>query len=375
MFVPEPVEPVRSGAPRLVEAPPLAPFSWSALLVGLVVANLTQPGAGFNVDPASLDAKAVAAYAGEARKMGVVEFLMNIVPNTVLEAFVKGDILAVIFVSVLFGCVLARMGESGKLMREVVDGGAKWVFGAINILMWAAPIGVFGAMAFTVGRFGIASLGPLVKLVVVFYLTNILFLVVVFGAIAALSGFSLVKFLVYLKEEILIVFGTSSSDAGLPGLMAKLEHLGCTKSVVGFIVPTSYIFNTVGSCIYMTMAALFVAQATNTELTVMQQVAIFAVAILTSKGASGVTGASFIALVATLAIVQTIPVAGMALILGIDRIMSEARALMNMIGSGLAAPVLARMQGELDVERMHAVLDGEIRFESYRGEAGAARQG
>jgi len=349
-------------------------LSTLALLVGLVVANLAQPGAGFNVDPASLDAKAVAAYAGEAKQMSVVEFLMNIVPNTVLEAFVKGDILAVVFVSVLFGCVLARMGESGKLMRELVDGGAKWVFGAINILMWAAPIGVFGAMAFTVGRFGIASLGPLVKLVVVFYLTNILFLVVVFGAIAALSGFSLVKFLVYLKEEILIVFGTSSSDAGLPGLMAKLEHLGCTKSVVGFIVPTSYIFNTVGSCIYMTMAALFVAQATNTELTVMQQVAIFAVAILTSKGASGVTGASFIALVATLAIVPTIPVAGMALILGIDRIMSEARALMNMIGSGLAAPVLARMQGELDVERMHAVLDGEIRFESYRGEGGAPRQ-
>jgi aerobic C4-dicarboxylate transport protein len=349
-------------------------LSTLALLVGLVVANLAQPGAGFNVDPASLDAKAVAAYAGEAKKMGVVEFLMNIVPNTVLEAFVKGDILAVIFVSVLFGCVLARMGESGRLMRELVDGGAKWVFGAINILMWAAPIGVFGAMAFTVGRFGIASLGPLVKLVVVFYLTNILFLVVVFGAIAALSGFSLVKLLVYLKEEILVVFGTSSSDAGLPGLMAKLEHLGCTKSVVGFIVPTSYIFNTVGSCIYMTMAALFVAQATNTELTFMQQVAIFAVAILTSKGASGVTGASFIALVATLAIVPTIPVAGMALILGIDRIMSEARALMNMIGSGLAAPVLARMQGELDVERMHAVLDGEIKFESYRGEGSAARQ-
>jgi aerobic C4-dicarboxylate transport protein len=349
-------------------------LSTLALLVGLVVGNLAQPGAGFNVDPATLDAKAVAAYAGEAKKMGVVEFLMNIVPNTVLEAFVRGDILAVIFVSVLFGCVLARMGESGKLMREFVDAGAKWVFGAINILMWAAPLGVFGAMAFTVGRYGLASLGPLVKLVIVFYLTNIAFLVVVFGAIAALSGFSLVKFLVYLKEEILVVFGTSSSDAGLPGLMAKLEHLGCTKSVVGFIVPTSYIFNTVGSCIYMTMAALFVAQATNTELTFMQQVAIFAVAILTSKGASGVTGASFIALVATLAIVPTIPVAGMALILGIDRIMSEARALMNMIGSGLAAPVLARMQGELDVKRMHAVLDGEIKFEDYRVERNAPRQ-
>jgi aerobic C4-dicarboxylate transport protein len=349
-------------------------LSTLALLVGLVVANLAQPGAGFNVDPASLDAKAVAAYAGEAKKMSVIEFLMNIVPSTVLDAFAKGDILAVVFISVLFGCVLARMGEKGRLMREVVDAGAKWVFGVINVLMWAAPAGVFGAMAFTVGRFGIASLGPLVKLVVVFYLTNILFLAVVFGAIAALSGFSLVKFLAYIKEEILVVFGTSSSDAGLPGLMAKLEHLGVAKSVVGFVVPTSYIFNTVGSCIYMTMAAMFIAQATNTELTVMQQVAIFAVAILTSKGASGVTGAAFIALVATLSVVPTIPVAGMALILGIDRIMSEARALMNMIGSGLAAPVLARLQGELDVKRMHAVLDGEIKFEDYRVERNAPRK-
>ena len=353
----------RLGGAALIYFLALSTF---ALLVGLVVGNLAQPGTGFNVDPATLDAKAVAGYAGEAKKMSVVEFLMNIVPSTVIDAFAKGDILAVIFVSVLFGCVLARMGDSGKLMRELVDAGAKWVFGVINVMMWAAPIGVFGAMAFTVGRYGLASLGPLVKLIIVFYLTNLLFLVLVFGAIAALSGFSLVKFLLYIKEEILIVFGTSSSDSGLPGLMAKMEYLGCSKSVVGFVVPTSYIFNTVGSSIYMTMAAMFVAQATNTELTFMQQAAIFAVAILTSKGASGVTGASFIALVATLAIVPTIPVAGMALILGIDRIMSEARALMNMIGSGLAAAVLAKFEGELDIERMRTVLDGELKFEDYR---------
>ena len=353
----------RLGGAALIYFLALSTF---ALLVGLVVGNLAQPVTGFNVDPATLDAKAVAGYAGEAKKMSVVEFLMNIVPSTVIDAFAKGDILAVIFVSVLFGCVLARMGDSGKLMRELVDAGAKWVFGVINVMMWAAPIGVFGAMAFTVGRYGLASLGPLVKLIIVFYLTNLLFLVLVFGAIAALSGFSLVKFLLYIKEEILIVFGTSSSDSGLPGLMAKMEYLGCSKSVVGFVVPTSYIFNTVGSSIYMTMAAMFVAQATNTELTFMQQAAIFAVAILTSKGASGVTGASFIALVATLAIVPTIPVAGMALILGIDRIMSEARALMNMIGSGLAAVVLAKFESELDVERMRAVLDGELKFEDYR---------
>ena len=353
----------RLGGAALVYFFALSTF---ALLVGLVVCNLVQPGAGFNVDPATLDAKAVASYAGEAKKMSVVEFLMNIVPNTVVDAFAKGDILAVIFVSVLFGCVLAHMGDSGKLMRDLVDGAARWIFGAINAIMWAAPIGVFGAMAFTVGRYGLASLGPLVKLIVTFYLTNLLFLIVVFGGIAALSGFSLIKFLGYIKEEILIVFGTSSSDSGLPGLMAKMEYLGCSKSVVGFVVPTSYIFNTVGSSIYMTMAALFVAQATHTELTFMQQIAIFAVAILTSKGASGVTGASFIALVATLAIVPTIPVAGMALILGIDRIMSEARALMNMIGSGLAAAVLAKFEGELDEKRMHAVLAGELPFEDYR---------
>jgi len=341
-------------------------LSTLALLVGLIAGNLAQPGAGFNVDPSKLDAKAVAGYAGQADKMSVVDFLVNIVPNTVIDAFAKGDILAVIFVSVLFGCVLAKMGDTGKPLRDLVGAGAKWVFGVINLMMWAAPIGVFGAMAFTVGRYGLASLGPLVKLIVVFYLTNALFLVVVFGGIAWLSGFSLIKFLLFIKEEILIVFGTSSSDSGLPGLMAKMEFLGCSKSVVGFVVPTSYIFNTVGSSIYMTMAAVFVAQATNTELSFMQQAAIFAVAILTSKGASGVTGASFIALVATLAIVPTIPVAGMALILGIDRIMSEARALMNMIGSGLAAAVLAKVEGELDEPRMHAVLDGELKFEDYR---------
>jgi aerobic C4-dicarboxylate transport protein len=361
----------RLGAVALIYFLVLSTF---ALLVGLIVGNLAQPGAGFNVDPSTLDAKAVAGYAGEAKKMSVVEFLINIVPNTVIDAFAKGDILSVIFVSVLFGCVLAHLGESGKLMREFVDAGGKWVFGVINMMMWVAPIGVFGAVAFTVGRYGLASFGPLVKLVIIFYLTNLLFLIVIFGAIAALSGFSLLKFLLYIKEEILIVFGTSSSDSGLPGLMAKMEYLGCSKSVVGFVVPTSHIFNTVGSSIYMTMAALFVAQATNTELTFMQQTAIFAVAILTSKGASGVTGAAFIALVATLAIVPTIPVAGMALLLGIDRIMSEARALMNMVGSGLAAAVLAKFEGELDVKRMHGVLAGELKFEDYRINRATPRQ-
>jgi aerobic C4-dicarboxylate transport protein len=341
-------------------------LSTFALLVGLLVGLYAEPGAGFNADPAKLDPKAVAAYAGAASKMGVVDFLMAIIPTTVIDAFAKGDILSVVFVSVFFGVVLARIGDKGKPVRDLVDAGAKWVFGVINLMMWLAPIGAFGAMAFTVGKYGLASLGPLAKLIGVFYLTNIVFLVVVFGLIAWAAGFSFAKFLLYIKEEILIVFGTSSSDSGLPGLMAKVEYLGVSKSVVGLIVPTSYIFNTVGSSIYMTMAAMFVAQATNTPLSSTELVAIFAVAILTSKGASGVTGASFIALVATLAIVPTIPVAGMALILGIDRIMSVPRALMNMIGSGLAAPVLAKMMGELNEKQLHDVLDGKVAFESYR---------
>jgi len=353
----------RIGGTALVYFFALSTF---ALLVGLLVGLYAQPGAGFNVDAAKLDPKAVAAYAGAASKMGIVEFLIAIIPTTVIDAFAKGDILSVVFVSVFFGVVLARLGDKGKPVRDIVDAATKWVFGVINLMMWLAPVGAFGAMAFTIGRYGLASLGPLAKLIGVFYLTNLVFLVVVFGLIAWASGFSFAKFLLYIKEEILIVFGTSSSDSGLPGLMAKVEYLGVSKSVVGLIVPTSYIFNTVGSSIYMTMAALFVAQATNTPLTATELTAIFAVAILTSKGASGVTGASFIALVATLAIVPTIPVAGMGLILGIDRIMSVPRALMNMIGAGLAAPVLAKVAGELDEKKLHDVLDGKVKFESYR---------
>jgi len=341
-------------------------LSTFALLVGLLVGLYVEPGAGFNVDPAKLDPKAVAAYAGAASKMGVVDFLMAIIPGTVIDAFAKGDILSVVFTSVFFGVVLARIGDKGKPVRDLIDAATKWVFGVINLMMWLAPVGAFGAMAFTIGKYGLGSLGPLAKLIGVFYLTNILFLIVVFGFVARAAGFSFTKFLLYIREEILIVFGTSSSDTGLPGLMAKVEYLGVSKSVVGLIVPTSYIFNTVGSSIYMTLAAVFVAQATNTPLSTHELVAIFAVSILTSKGASGVTGAAFIALVATLSIVPTIPVAGMALILGIDRIMSVPRALMNMIGSGLAAPVLAKIAGELDEKKLHDVLDGRVKFESYR---------
>lgn len=331
-----------------------------ALLIGLLAAHLAAPGAGFNVDPATLDAKAVAQYAGKAKEQSVVEFILNIIPNTVMDAFARGDILPVVLISVLFGFVLSRLGDPAKPVKDVIDAGSMLVFGAINVVMRLAPIGAFGAMAFTVGRYGIASLGPLAKLVGLFYLTSAVFVFGVLGAIAWKSGFSLWRFIVYIKEEILIVLGTSSSDPVLPSLMEKLERLGCSKPVVGLVVPTGYVFNTDGSSIYMTLAALFVAQATNTDLSFSQQIAIFAVAMLTSKGASGVTGASFIALVGTLSVVPAIPVAGMALILGIDRFMSEARALVNVIGNGVATIAIARSEGELDASKMDAVLSGRI---------------
>jgi aerobic C4-dicarboxylate transport protein len=333
-------------------------LSTLALLIGFIAAHVAAPGSGFNVDPATLDAKAVAQYAGKAKEQTIAEFLLNIIPNTVTDAFARGDILPVVLVSILFGCVLSRLGDRAKPVRDLIDAGSILVFGAINVIMRFAPIGAFGAMAFTVGRYGIASLGPLVKLVGLFYLTSALFVFGILGPISWWSGFSIWKFLVYIKEEILIVLGTSSSDPVLPSLMEKLERLGCSKSVVGLVVPTGYVFNTDGSSIYMTLAALFVAQATNTDLTMSQQIAIFAVAMLTSKGASGVTGASFIALVGTLSVVPTIPVAGMALILGIDRFMSEARALVNVIGNGVATIVISRNEGELDLARVNAVLDG-----------------
>jgi aerobic C4-dicarboxylate transport protein len=331
-----------------------------ALLIGFVAAHVATPGAGFNVDPATLDAKAVAQYAGKAKEQTIVEFLLNIIPNTVIDAFARGDILPVVLVSILFGCVLSRLGDRAKPVCDTIDAGSMLIFGAINVIMRFAPIGAFGAMAFTVGRYGIASLGPLVKLVGLFYLTSALFVFGILGPIAWWSGFSIWKFLVYIKEEILIVLGTSSSDPVLPSLMEKLERLGCSKPVVGLVVPTGYVFNTDGSSIYMALAALFVAQATNTDLSLSQQIAIFAVAMLTSKGASGVTGASFIALVGTLSVVPTIPVAGMALILGIDRFMSEARALVNVIGNGVATLVIARSEGELDLARVNAVLDRRV---------------
>ena len=326
-----------------------------ALLIGVVVGNLVRPGDGFNVNPATLDAKAVMDYAGKAKQLSTTDFLLNIIPNTVVDAFAKGDILQVILIALIFGIALSALGQKCKGIIELIDSASHAAFGAVNVVMKFAPIGAFGAMAFTIGKYGVASLGPLAKLIGTFSLTSFLFVFIVLGVISKLAGFSIFKFLKYIKEEIFLVFGTSSSDTALPTLMEKLEKLGCSKSLVGLVVPTGYTFNTDGTSIYMTMAALFVAQATNTDLTLTQQLTIFGVAMLTSKGASGVQGASFIALVGTLAVVPTIPVAGMALILGIDRFMSEARALVNMIGNGVATVVMARWENELDKEKLKII--------------------
>src|SRR5258707_3931608 len=319
-----------------------------ALLTGMAVGNLTHPGSGFNVNPATLGAKSVADYAGAAHQVTVTDFLMNIIPTTMVDAFANGNILQVLLVAILFGFALSLVGPKCKPVVELFDAMTHAVFGVINILMKLAPIGAFGAMAFTVGRYGIASLGNLGYLILVFYVTSILFVLIVFGLVSWASGFNIVKFLSYIKEEIILVLATSSSDPALPTLMAKMEKLGCSKSLVGLIVPTGYTFNTDGSSLYMTIAPLFVAQATNIHLTFGQQLTIFAVAVLTSKGASGVTGAAFIALVGTLMVIPTIPVAGMALVVGIDRFMSMFRAVLNMIGNGVATVVVARWEHELD---------------------------
>jgi aerobic C4-dicarboxylate transport protein len=327
-----------------------------ALVIGLIVGNVVRPGSGFNVNTATLDARAVADYAGQAKAQGVTEFLMHIVPTTVTDAFAKGDILQVVFVSILFGFALSSAGPRAKPIVALLESLTQVVFRVVNILMLFAPIGAFGAMAFTIGKYGFASLGPLAKLIATFYVTSILFVLVVLGAICRVAGFSIVRFLLHIKEEVLLVLATSSSETAIPTLMEKLEKLGCSRSLVGLVVPTGYTFNTDGSSLYMTLAALFVAQATNTHLTLLEQLTIFSVATLTSKGASGVQGASFIALVATLSVIPTIPVAGMAIILGIDRFMSMFRGLVNMIGNGVATLVVARWENELGRETLRGRL-------------------
>jgi aerobic C4-dicarboxylate transport protein len=327
-----------------------------ALIIGLLVANVTHPGSGLNINPATLDAKAVAGYAGQAKAQSVGDFILHIIPTTIVDAFAKGDILQVLLVAILFGFALSMAGPRCQPLVDLFSTLTQAVFGVVSIVMRLAPIGAFGAMAFTIGRYGIASLGPLAKLIVIFYLTCILFIVVVLGSIAYFAGFNIFKFLLYIKEEIILVLAVSSSEPALPTLMEKLEKLGCSQALVGLVVPTGYTFNTDGSSIYMTLAALFVAQATNIPLTLSQQLTILAVAVLTSKGASGVQGAAFIALVGTLMVIPTIPVAGMALILGIDRFMSMFRAMVNMLGNGVATLVVARWEHELDPVELRKAL-------------------
>lgn len=324
-----------------------------ALAIGLLVANVIRPGAGFNADPATLDAKAVADYAKVAANQNTTDFILHIIPRTFFDAFTgSGDLLQVLFVAVLFGYAMTRMGKEGNVVHQVIETSSHLFFSMMNTLMKLAPIGAGGAMAFTIGRYGVAALKPLAVLMGSFYLTCLLFVLVVLGTIASLAGFSILRFIGYIKEELLTVLGTSSSESALVPLMQKLERLGCSRSVVGLVVPSGYSFNLDGTNIYLTMASLFVAQALNIDLTLRQQLTVLGVAMLTSKGASGVTGAGFITLAATLTVVPSIPVAGLALILGVDRFMSEARSLTNFIGNGVAAVVVSRWENELDREKL-----------------------
>jgi aerobic C4-dicarboxylate transport protein len=327
-------------------------ISTLALLIGLLVGNTVHPGAGLNINPASLDAKSVSTYTNQSSYQTTSDFLLHIIPTTVVDAFAKGDILEVLFVAILFGFALSIGGPRCQPVTQSIEAMTAAVFSVVNIVMRFAPIGAFGAMAFTIGKYGISSLGPLAKLILTFYVTAIVFVFLVLGSVARVCGFRITRFLSYIKEEILLVLATSSSETALPTLMEKLEKLGCSEGLVGLVVPTGYTFNTDGTSLYMTLAALFVAQATNTHLSLRQQLTLFAVAILTSKGASGVQGAAFVALVGTLMVVPSIPVAGMAIILGIDRFLSMFRAVVNMVGNGVATLVVARWERELDASTL-----------------------
>ena len=328
-----------------------------ALVIGLLVVNLMRPGAGMNVDPATLDTKAIAAYTAPGKMGTTTEFLLNIIPSTVVDAFAKGEILQVLLFAVLFGFALHRFGGRGTLVFDMIEKTSHVLFTIVGYIMKVAPIGAFGAMAFTIGKYGLGSLLSLGKLMGAFYLTCLLFIFGVLGAIARLHGFSIWKFIKYIKEELLIVLGTSSSESVLPRMMEKMENLGAKKTTVGLVVPTGYSFNLDGTSIYLTMAAVFIAQATNTSMTLMQEITLLAVLLLTSKGAAGITGSGFIVLAATLSAVGHVPVAGLALILGIDRFMSEARALTNLVGNGVATLVVAKWTGDLDTERLERHLN------------------
>jgi aerobic C4-dicarboxylate transport protein len=335
-------------------------FSTLALIVGLIVANVVRPGAGLNIDPATLDASKVAGYAAKAHETSLVGFLMAMIPDTIFSAMVQDNILQVLFVSILFGVSLAMIGERGQGVLDLLNQVSVAVFKLVALVMKAAPIGAFGAMAFTIGAYGVGTLANLAMLVGTFYLTSLLFVFGVLGIVARLCGFSILRLIGYLKTELLLVLGTSSSESALPALIEKMERAGCPKSIVGLVVPTGYSFNLDGTNIYMTLAALFIAQATGVHLSLGEQLLLLGVAMLSSKGAAGVTGAGFITLAATLSIVPSVPVAGMALILGVDRFMSECRSLTNFIGNAVATVVVSRWEGALDRGRFDAALRGEV---------------
>lgn len=335
-------------------------FSTLALIVGLIVANVVRPGAGLNIDPATLDTGKVADYAAKAHETTLTGFLLGIIPDTFLSALTEGNILQTLFVAILFGIGLALIGERGERVLSALDDVSVAVFKVVAILMKAAPVGAFGAMAFTIGKYGVGTLANLAMLVGTFYLTALLFVVLVLGAVARWAGFSIFRLIAYLKAELLLVLGTSSSESALPSLIEKMERAGCPKSIVGLVVPTGYSFNLDGTNIYMTLAALFIAQACNVDLSLGQQLLLLGVAMLSSKGAAGVTGAGFITLAATLSIVPTVPVAGMALILGVDRFMSECRSLTNFIGNAVATVVVSRWEGKLDKEQFDLALAGRL---------------
>ncbi|MFC5473843.1 dicarboxylate/amino acid:cation symporter [Paraherbaspirillum soli] len=334
-------------------------MSTVALIVGLLVINVLQPGSGMHIDVNSLDTKSLAAYTGPGKMESTTEFLMHIIPSSMVDAFAKGEILQVLLIAVLFGFALHKFGGRGTLVFDFIEKFSHVLFGMVGLIMKAAPIGAFGAMAFTIGKYGLGSLLSLGKLMGAFYMTCLLFIFVVLGIVTRLHGFSVWKFVKYIKEELLIVLGTSSSESVLPRLMGKMENLGAKKSVVGLVIPTGYSFNLDGTSIYLTMAAVFIAQATDTPMSLMQQLTLLAVLLLTSKGAAGVTGSGFIVLAATLSAVGHVPVAGLALILGIDRFMSEARALTNTVGNGVATLIVAKWTGELDEQQLHRQLDNK----------------
>jgi aerobic C4-dicarboxylate transport protein len=347
-------------------------LSTIALIIGLIIVNVVHPGTGMNVNPLTLDTKAVAAYTGPGKMHTATEFILDIIPDTIVGAFAKGDILCVLFFAILFGFALHMLGDKGKLLYNVLEQVSAALFRIVGIIMKVAPLGAFGAMAFTIGKYGLGTLLQLGKLMACFYSTCLIFIFVVLGIVAATHGFSIWKYLKYIREELFIVLGTSSSEAALPRMMLKMEAAGVHKSVVGLVIPAGYSFNLDGTSIYLTMAAIFIAQATNTPLSLGSQIYLLAILMLTSKGAAGVTGSGFIVLAATLSAVGSVPVAGVALILGIDRFMSEARALTNLIGNGVATIVVGRWCNQLDTKRLQSSLSDVSAVEAAEAEAAVA---